>query len=169
MQHSRYGLTLQDITELLRFQGGLCPVCLLPLTERSDVDHDHNVATRGNGFTQAQRRASVRGLTHGYCNRWLDLVERFPHLRSPHVQQYLNYPPWQQVLAGAYQSDYDYRMHRRPALGTGRNIRLFTQKEAEVIREWRGTLTAAEVAREFGCDRALINMIYRERTYRSGR
>jgi hypothetical protein len=49
----RYGLTLEDVAELLRLQGGVCAVCLS--RDPDHVDHDHQTGR-------------VRGLLCFSCN-----------------------------------------------------------------------------------------------------
>lgn len=56
----KYGLTLEQVKEMVTRQGGLCALCHEPLPERFHIDHDH-----GTG--------AVRGLLHDQCNRGLSL------------------------------------------------------------------------------------------------
>lgn len=58
---SRYGLTVDQVEEMLARQDGACAICHKPLT-KFHVDHCH---TTGN----------VRGLLCSPCNRKLSLVE----------------------------------------------------------------------------------------------
>ena len=37
----RYGIGAAEVTEMMRAQGWLCPICLRALDARSHVDHDH--------------------------------------------------------------------------------------------------------------------------------
>lgn len=50
--------------ELFEKQGGICPLCQLPLFEdmsKNHLDHDHDLDGKGQG--------RVRGLLHSCCNR----------------------------------------------------------------------------------------------------
>lgn len=53
---SRYGLTIQDISSMLKKQNGVCPICLESFDHRKrHIDHNH-------------KTGKVRGLVHMQCN-----------------------------------------------------------------------------------------------------
>lgn len=67
----RYGLDRGDWSHIACvIQGGLCPLCKLPLALRSLViDHAHV-----KGFKRMKperKRQHIRGVLHNYCNRRL--------------------------------------------------------------------------------------------------
>ncbi len=51
----RYGVTADEVDEMLHRQAGLCPICRRPLGDRPHVDHDHATG-------------AVRGLLCFTCN-----------------------------------------------------------------------------------------------------
>lgn len=81
-----YGITLEDYTEMLAWQGGVCAICLLPETQRKGpdggakalaVDHCH---TTGN----------IRSLLCGRCNTALGMFgESADRLRA--AARYLDF------------------------------------------------------------------------------
>ena len=67
-QLRKYGLTPETFERICAEQGGLCPVCALPLSEssvRPAVDHNHETG-------------QVRGVLHPQCNRALGLLRDSP-------------------------------------------------------------------------------------------
>ena len=60
----RYGLTEEQYLQLWNEQGGLCPICNLPLNSISNTHIDHNHAT-----------GDVRGLLHSSCNLLVGKIE----------------------------------------------------------------------------------------------
>jgi hypothetical protein len=66
--NKRHAWVLRKIQNLFQEQGGLCPICSLPLPEDPTKwawDHDH-VTEKG------------RGLTHRGCNVFIGFLERHP-------------------------------------------------------------------------------------------
>lgn len=96
-RRNTYGLTEEDHRELLARQGGLCAICG-PVTgnrgARRDLstDHDHKCC---NGPTSCGR--CVRGLLCSTCNTILGRWRDNP-LVPLRMIQYLDNPPWQQIL-----------------------------------------------------------------------
>lgn len=73
-----YGITEVDFNDMLNIQLGLCPICLEPLLELSDIciDHDHITGR-------------VRGLLHRKCNMLVGVIE--PMLdKIDNIFKYLN-------------------------------------------------------------------------------
>jgi hypothetical protein len=64
----KYGLSLQDWTELYALQDGKCFICERPM-ERPCVDHFH--IRNWKKMKPEKRRLYVRGLLCVYCNRRL--------------------------------------------------------------------------------------------------
>lgn len=68
-----YGITEKEWGDLLKKQGGLCPICgkALPLEKKKiHLDHDHQTG-------------KLRGLLHSRCNLWVGYYEKF----GQHVDQ----------------------------------------------------------------------------------
>jgi hypothetical protein len=73
---TQYHLTPERLWEIFHFQGGLCPVCLLPLgsfdsigkgsgnQESPQIDHDHKCCPGGRSCGKC-----VSGILHAKCNR----------------------------------------------------------------------------------------------------
>lgn len=61
-----YGLSLGRFEDLLRSQGGLCPVCFIGFDSPSEmnIDHDHTCCP---GYRSCG--GCVRGILHGNCNQ----------------------------------------------------------------------------------------------------
>jgi hypothetical protein len=58
---SRLGVTRDTAERLLAEQGGVCPICLRPVTLADAVDHDHATG-------------AARGLLHKPCNTALGML-----------------------------------------------------------------------------------------------
>lgn len=84
----QYGLTVKDWFDIVRRQGGVCPICEEPLVGRKlAVDHAHvrgfkrhrrlKSGRRVRVMPREERVVHVRGVLHSYCNRfvrgWLTL------------------------------------------------------------------------------------------------
>lgn len=69
-----YGITLEDYTNLLNSQSGVCAVCFkaLDIGVSANVDHDHSCAHIGKKKFCCKN--CVRGLTHQTCNAILGLA-----------------------------------------------------------------------------------------------
>lgn len=72
-----YGLTFEDVQNLIEFQQGLCPICRQPLTacsskhKQTQIEHDHLIMSKRGIGSIATKRASIRGVTCGSCNLML--------------------------------------------------------------------------------------------------
>lgn len=73
-----YGLTLDELDQIIEHQGGVCGCCGKPFTGTPHIDHEHG--------------GHVRGVVHAYCNTRL-----IGRLKSPELAQrlanYLTNPP----------------------------------------------------------------------------
>lgn len=70
-----YGMSLDDIEQMVKDQGGLCPLCELPLGDGKydrSVDHNHKCCPGKKACPKC-----VRGITHRGCNSKLGTVERW--------------------------------------------------------------------------------------------
>lgn len=73
----KYGLSDLQYAKLWNEQGGLCPICGKELGDTDVViDHDHKDCGKSDSkrFRNTPieiRRRSVRGILHGYCNKWI--------------------------------------------------------------------------------------------------
>lgn len=76
-------------------QGGVCPICLIPLRDRYDpkggtianLDHDHKIE-KASGL-----RASLRGLLCRWCNKKTLVAVRDNAATARRVADYLDDPP----------------------------------------------------------------------------
>ncbi|HZS43382.1 MAG TPA: endonuclease VII domain-containing protein [Candidatus Paceibacterota bacterium] len=97
----KYGITLDEMIKIYKYQKGLCAICKKPLRAvipssksenglRIEIDHDH----------RKKSKEAVRGLLCGGrwagCNRKLGRIDRPDWLRA--VIAYLENPPAQAVL-----------------------------------------------------------------------
>ncbi|GAC1454886.1 MAG: hypothetical protein PVSMB1_04130 [Gemmatimonadaceae bacterium] len=103
---SVYGLSAEDIYNLLAAQDGQCGVCLRPLEDgKIVVDHDH--VTK-----------QIRGLLCRYCNHQVVGRHRVG-LNSIHLliraAEYLEFPPAQQLSLGTVPVKKKKRKNRRRA------------------------------------------------------
>lgn len=76
----KYGITLAQKEKMFHDQGGLCPICVLPLptflSANCCVDHDHETLR-------------VRGLVHKACNLWIGFVEKHSMAVFGRIKDYL--------------------------------------------------------------------------------
>jgi hypothetical protein len=74
-----------------RYQNNLCGICMREIEPaKSCIDHSHEC----NSISQHRSAgygclSCIRGGTCRGCNVWLSLTEKFPHLQSEHIKQYL--------------------------------------------------------------------------------
>lgn len=83
-----YNITPEEYTEILVFQGGVCPICLEKQNAKGEpkklgVDHQH-------------KSGLIRGVLCFYCNR--KLPEWFTLERTERIVEYLKNPPATQAL-----------------------------------------------------------------------
>lgn len=65
----KYGLTLDDWTQMLQRQGSVCAVCKrLPSSGRLCVDHDHCKGFKK--MSPEEKKKHCRGLLCFFCNRY---------------------------------------------------------------------------------------------------
>ena len=91
---ARYGITWEEKCWLVyQFQKGFCALCLASLSVgEAAVDHFHGCGTHK---PEDGCKKCIRGALHGMCNSpVLMYMERFPHLQSEHVRDYLARRPF---------------------------------------------------------------------------
>lgn len=66
-----YGLTAEDVAEILRQLDGKCPICNIDISDRFVVDHDNKCCPREAGRDTCGK--CVRGLICGRCNSGLGM------------------------------------------------------------------------------------------------
>lgn len=89
----KYDITVEDYDAMLTAQGGVCAVCGQPPGDsRLVVDHCHRHAKKHG------KRASVRGLVHGYPCNYILLRKGFDPAILEGAARYLRKPPAPAVL-----------------------------------------------------------------------
>lgn len=63
----KFGLSLEELIELLRSQDNRCAICEIPLEKKFSIDHDHNTG-------------KVRGALCGLCNSGIGLLRDDPYI-----------------------------------------------------------------------------------------
>ena len=73
-----YGLSLDDIAQMVEEQDGLCPLCKLPIEDKKygrSVDHNHKCCPGRKSCGKC-----VRGILHMGCNKNLGVIEQWADL-----------------------------------------------------------------------------------------